>query len=435
MAGLKRRQILTGAATLTAATTCGRASESVPNDAAATPPSTAEPPREQPHPAAGASDVPAGRVLGFGIASGDIQARFATADRSLPSSVLIDIDLSTGQTRHTPLSVAEGHEPVLLADAQLVCVSDGGERILFIDAATHAITETVRCEPGFEYSGHARMVDEHLVVTVRERGQGKMRGRLDVFSPATRKRIRSVDTGGHVPHEIVLLEDHDEIAISHYGHFGGEHFQREPFYWDIKEAAVTFLDRHSLAFKRRFVYERPLALTHMRRAKTGELYVVAAQYVRNNPAGLSALAEAGQLGAEFEVGALEHRTRRIGVPGPVVVVDPEAGIVDELMPEPVQHRKQQSLAVHEQSGHVFVTFTYSDQVMRIDPVTKATTYIAAADLGLSAPCGVVDLVGTPFVAISGRTSGLAVIDAATAQVVRDYPAEMFSNVHLGYAKA
>lgn len=441
MSGLKRRQLLAGAATVVAQTACGRPPTADASrraqDAVAPPQPTAAPP------AAGRAADPAtdasaltGRVLGFGIASQAIQSRFAQADRSRPSSVVIEVDLGTGFVRHRPLPVTEGHEPVLLAGGELVCVSDGGQAMLFIDPSTHAISKTIRCDPGFEYSGHARVVDDRLVVTVRQRGTGKMRGRLDVFSMETRARTDSVDTGGHVPHEIVVLEDRDEIAISHYGHFGGDHFQREPFFWDIREAAVSFLDRRTLAVKRRFVYERPLALTHMRRASSGKLYVVAAQYVRNNPAGFAAIAADGSgLGPRFVPAGPEKRDQRISMPGPVVVVDPDAGIVEELMPEPQYHRKQQSLAVHAQTGQVFVTFTDSDRVMRIDPGSHAASYIAAADLELSAPCGVVDITGTPYVAVSGRSSDLVIVDAATGVLVRSYPAEMFSNVHLGYATA
>lgn len=371
-------------------------------------------------------------MLGFGIASREIQERYEL-EPSGRWSILIDIDLASGDARHTPIAAVEAHEPVLLPADRLACVSDGGETISIIDALSHAVIQVIRCQPGFEYSGHARRIDGRMIVTARARGEGNMRGQLEIFDESSLALRGTVDTGGHVPHEIVLMEDRDELAISHYGHYGGGHFTREPFYWDIREPAVTILDRRTLSPKRRFVYDRPLALTHMRRAGDGLLYVVAAQYVRNNPEGLAALPASQRDG--LQLSPLEERSQRIGVPGPVVVIDPDRGVVRELMPEPQHHRKQQSLAVHEQSGHVFVTFTYSDQLMRITPGSSKVDYFSATHLGLVAPCGVVDLAGTPYVAVSGRDAGLSIVHAASGEVLRTDPTAMFSNVHLGYAPA
>lgn len=430
--GLLRRQLLVGG-TAAALGACGQ--ESV---GASTPKSSGRAPEfDSPAQPGAVTPTPlSGRVLGFGVAGAKVAAQFSRP-AGAPASVLADVDLGTGTVRHTPYEIVEGHEPLLVDDSTLVCVSDGGERILFIDPSTHALRDELRSAPNMEYSGHARIVDGALLATVRERGRGKMAGRLEVIDLATRTRVRDVATGGHVPHEVVVLEDRDEIAISHYGHFGGGHFTREPYYWDIEEPAVSFLDRTTLRVKRRFVYERPLALTHMRLGADGLLYVVSAQYVRNNAAGLQALATGfgDRGGPTFVPAPIEREAGRIGVPGPVVVVDPVRGIIDELMPEPLHHRKQQSVGVHRGTGHVIVTFTYSDQVMRIEPGSRAVEYWSAAELGIDAPCGVVEVAGTPYVAISGRDRGLAIVDVARGVVRQTYDPPMFSNVHLSFIHA
>lgn len=424
MSDLKRRHVLGGLAALTAA--CGSGSTS-PQDAG-----------KAPHRASrGRTDAtgPAplsGHILGFGVSSRRVVKRFGPLPEPGPASVLIDLDLASGESRFHPYAITEGHEPLVARSDLLVCVSDGGSRLLFIDPQIQALRSTLRADPGVEYSGHARVVDDRLLVTTRERGSGNMRGHLDVIDLSRRVRVKTVPTGGHVPHEIVVLGDRDEIAISHYGHHGGEHFQREPFFWDIREPVVTVLDRNTLAIKRRFLYGKPLALTHMRRAANGMLYVAAAQYVRDTPQGRAAIPT---LGSDFRPSALEAHAGRIGVPGAVAVLDPEHGFIEDLMPEPLHHRKQQSVGLHSASGHIFVTFTYSDRVMRIAPDTGATEYYAASELGLSAPCGVVDIPGTPYVAISGRDAGLCVLDASRGRVEKTYAVDMFSNVHLNYMQA
>lgn len=424
MSDLNRRQLLWGFAALSAA--CGSESSALPSNSDGS--SSAPQP-----PLAPAETSPlSGHVLGFGVSTRRVVERFDSMKGSKAASVLIDLDLASGESRLHPYRVVEGHEPLLVDDGLLVCVSDGGTTLLFIDPRSHELLSTLPAVEGVEYSGHARLIDGRLLVTTRARGAGKMRGHLDVIDPSRRTRIESVPTGGHVPHEVLLLDELDELAISHYGHFGGPHFQREPFFWDIREPAVTFLDRTTLAVKRRFVYEKPFALTHMRRGANGMLYIAGAQYVRNTPQGL---AEVDNLGAGFEPSPLEASAGRIGVPGPVVVLDPRRGFVDELMDEPLHHRKQQSVGLHSASGQIFVTFTYSDRVLRIDPSSGNTRYFAASDLGVAAPCGVVDIPGSPYVGISGRDAGLCILDARTGRVERTYEIEMFSNVHLGYLPA
>lgn len=428
MSDLKRRHVLGGLAALTVA--CGSDSTE--------PRETGEAARglsgpAQPTPAAKSSEAPlSGRVLGFGVASRRVVERFGSLPESGATSVLIDLDLASGQSRFQPYTILEGHEPVLVHNGLLVCVSDGGTRLLFIDPQTHALRSTLRADEGVEYSGHARVIDDRLLVTTRERGAGKMRGHLDVIDLERRVRIKTVPTGGHVPHEALLLEDRDEIAISHYGHFGGDHFQREPFFWDIREPAVTFLDRTTLKVKRRVLYDKPLALTHMRRGSNGMLYIVASQYVRNNAEGRAAVSAFGD---DFVPSELESNAGRLGVPGAVAVLDPERGFIDEFMPEPLHQRKQQSVGLHSASGHIFVTFTYSDRVMRIDPASGSVEYYAASALGISAPCGVVDIPGTPYVGISGQDADLCILEAASGRVEKTYAVEMFSNVHLGYMQA
>lgn len=425
MSDLKRRQVLGGFAALTVG--CGSDSPG-PRESKEAPARASNPAQ----PTDSAKPPLSGRVLGFGVASRRIVERFGSQPETGTSSVLVDLDLASGESRFHPYAIAEGHEPFLAHDGLLICVSDGGTRLLFIDPQTHELRSTLRADEGVEYSGHARVIDGRLLVTTRERGTGKMRGQIDVIDLEHRTRIRTVPTGGHVPHEMVLLEDRNEIAVSHYGHFGGEHFQREPFFWDIREPVVTFLDRKTLKVKRRFLYDKPLALTHMRRGANGMLYVVTAQYVRDNVQGRAAVPAFGD---DFVPSELESNAGRIGVPGAVAVLDPERGFLDDLMPEPLFQRKQQSVGLHTASGHIFVTFTYSDRVMRIDPASGNVEYYAASELGISAPCGVVDIRGTPYVGISGQDAGLCILEAATGRVENTYAVEMFSNVHLGYLQA
>ena len=372
-----------------------------------------------------------GRLMGFGVTASRVQQAFELPDSRLPLSALVDINLATGKVRETPLTVKEGHEPLLARDDLLMCISDGGERTLFLDPDTHEIIHTLNRGTQFEYSGHARIIDNHAYITKRRRDDGSYAGLLEVVDLDTFETRRTVPTHGLLAHEIVHLEDRNELAISHYG-FSRGHYIHEPFYWNVSEPAVTILDADSLELKRKFIHEEPLALTHMRRGTDGLLYVVAAQFVRNNEEGLAHLRSLPGCD-DLEPSAVEQRRGRVGVPGPIAVVDPDEGFVENIMPEPKNHRKQQSVAGHA-AGYIFATFTYCNRIMRLSTQggSRDVRYIDSKDLGLDLPCGLSEIPGTDYLAISGAYDGVSIIDVHTLQAVARHETEMYYNIHLQY---
>ena len=351
-------------------------------------------------------------------------------------SVFIDLDLSTGRVKTTPVPINLGHIPVEVGDTRILCVADGGAHSLILDHRTHEVVHVLEGRSGYDYSGHAVVVDGRAYVPLRKTDGKRHEGLLEIVDLKDFKVLETAPTGGYLPHDAKVLPGGKEIVVSHYGHFG-DHFASPPHYWNIRETSLSILDAKTLKVKRKLIAPIDQALTHFDIGGDGLIYVGLLQYVRMNERGLAKLID--ELGGnERDLPALrpsEYRKQLYGLPSPVLVFDPRKGQLKRLMMAPASQRRNQSVATNRTTGNVFAVFTYSDNVVRIEPRSHRLESISAFDLGLFELRGVCDMPGTPYVAVNGQDRGVAVVDARTLDVVKRFDVALYNTVHLHWVAA
>jgi hypothetical protein len=103
-------------------------------------------------------------------------------------------------------------------------------------------------------------------------------GLLQVYDLHTLKMVGSVSTGGLQPHEVHLIPNTRELAVTHYGDIFPE---RRPFEHNVVDAKLTILDADTLEPKRHYPqHDLNGMVTHTRVDDQGWAYFVLTQYVR-----------------------------------------------------------------------------------------------------------------------------------------------------------
>ncbi len=389
----------------------------------------------------GAKPKLSGRILAFGTdgTASVLEKSFAKRKtRRQPEkwSVFIDVDLATGAFRTSPVPVTLGHIPVDIGRGRILCVADGGKHSLVLDRKSHEVVHVLENESDYDYSGHAVVVDGRAYVPLRKTDGEKHEGLLEVVDLESYGVLDTVKTGGFLPHDAKLMPDGKEVVVSHYGHWG-DHFSKPPYYWNIRETSLTFLDSKTLELKRKFEVPLDQALTHFDIGGDGLIYVGLLQYVRMGAPGLEALLDelGGDRAALPSLRPSEYRRRLYALPSPIVVFDPKKGQIKRLTLAPGHQRRNQSVVTHSKSGNVFGVFTHSDNLIRVSPGTHALRSLSAFDMGLFELRGVCDLPGTSYIAANGQDHGIAIVDANTLEVVQRLDVPLYNTVHLHWVPA
>lgn len=390
-----------------------------------------------------AHEVFGGKLLCFGTNGASVlRKNLPASDIGAPKlSIQSIFDFSTMTATCTPVPVDFAHSMTQLSPTEWVIAGGGGlgwgERLFFFNPHTQKILHTVPVGSSFGLSGHLYVDHDKIVAPLaaldseKKPYPGKIPGKLLIVDRKTRRRRELLGADGVLPHDVQHLPSQNLIAISYYGGvLPGKNFN--PTYeGDNVGSKVVLYNAESMTKVREFDCPRNAFFSHFSVSSSGMLYLPTARYARFSQEALNELeARSGQKLQVAFASSHEVYEKRLALPEPVIVINPATGATTELMPEPLKQRRPQSVTWHKESGSVYITYPFSDTIMRINESSGKVSYIAAQELGLYDVRGITGIKNSKLVAVVGGLEGVVVFDPDTLSVVQRFTDKTYWAIHL-----
>jgi hypothetical protein len=354
-------------------------------------------------------------------------------------SVLTTLDLADGTVRQTALPLRGGHSVTPLSGGALLCLPLAGEHALVVDA-THTVIRQLDAGDGLAFGGHGwEDTAQNVVIVplmVRDARSIKDQGILRVYDRTSWQVVANHPSGGLQPHELIALPRTDQLALAHYGSL--RQIGREGmFAFSPLEPLVAIYDRTTRALTHRHVLPALNGVaTHLTAAPNGDLITVTNQYLMftrdDEQSLLAALAAYERLyGApppDLPQALIEET--RLALPLAVYRLSPEGAATAMGNGDPAL-RRSQSVTTHHASGHVVATFAHSNTLWVLPPQGQHRT-VSAGTWGVQDVRGVADLSPAPYLLVSGKHGGVAVVNIHTLTAENLFDVPLFGAAHLSY---
>ncbi|MFT4633574.1 MAG: hypothetical protein ACI8PP_002742 [Candidatus Pseudothioglobus sp.] len=404
-----------------------------------------------------------GGILGGALASGHAfpvlasPARTATASgrirgvttsisnsNSFKTSNILTLELGTGGVEYSPIpGHLMGHSMIALPDGGYFAVpyGDSPYTCLFLNANL-TIAGELKAEPGFGFGGHAvllpngRQLFGHFNRSelLNEPSPDNF-GEVFVVDLETKKIIHRQTSDVIHAHDMIISRDKNTVIVSDDGTLGSRNDNAmlssgNPFEFIVAAPALKIYDTTSFALIKTVSLPINGSLVHIEQGLDGTVFGGVEQFVANNPTGLSALKAAIGKDAENYMQDLagDPAEAAVAFPGPLIRIDLNTGGVKEHVA--VQHQDPFDLKCNAHSGYLLNVFTTSNQLSRFDPASEQWDYVDTKKYGVEEPYGVVDLPGTPLMAINGFQRGIAIIDVTTMALVNHFDTETYGLKHM-----
>ncbi|GAB4013031.1 MAG: hypothetical protein Fur0010_09500 [Bdellovibrio sp.] len=97
--------------------------------------------------------------------------------------------------------------------------------------------------------------------------------------------------------------------------------------------------------------------------------------------------------------------------------------------KPKYHRAQQSTTFHHLENKFYVTYKDSNIVSEVNAASGICRYFNSEEFGINEPAGISYIYNTPFVAVVGKNSGIAIVDFSQRKLVRYYELATYNLIH------
>ena len=363
---------------------------------------------------------------------------------SFKTSNILSLELNSGRIDYYPLPghlrghsllslPGEGHFAVPYGDATATC--------LFLNSDM-AIVAELQAEPGFGFGGHAavlpngRQLFGHFNRTeLLDKPSASNFGEIFVVDLQTRKVVHRQQSDVIHAHDMIISRDKKTVILSDDGTLGSRDDDAllntsNPFEFIVAAPALKIYDATSFALLKTVPLPINGSLVHIEQSLDGTVFGGVEQFVATNPIGMAALTAVIGEDAERYVQDLTGDPPEVAIafPGPLIRVDLNTGDVQQHVA--AQHQDPFDLKCNAHSGYLINVFTTSNQLSRFNPTTAQWDYVDTKEYGVEEPYGVVDLPGTPLMAINGFTRGIAIIDVTTMARVKYFNVETFGLKHM-----
>jgi hypothetical protein len=349
--------------------------------------------------------------------------------RQNEASVVTTLDLADGSVRQTPLSLPGGHAAMAMGDGRILCLGQHKNKCIVLDPAHKVIAEIV-APSTLLFGGHGLVCTDRdvFVVALRAAHQKKLsdQGTFQVYDLKTLKLLDQVKSGGLQPHEIHVIPNTGELAVTHYGDI---HVPRRPFENNIVESKLTILDAQTFKPKRHYPQpEFNAMVTHMRVDKDGWAYFVLSQQIlwlepeevdRDKDPFTVAARELEKAMGRKRTFALPYKgtdERDFPLPLPFVRVNTQTGERQIIDAGDQNHLRSQSVAYSEFTGKAIGLYYYSDTLIVHKP-GEEPEIITGSELQLADIRGITEIPGTPLIAVMGSYRGISIMDLNNRKVI------------------
>jgi DNA-binding beta-propeller fold protein YncE len=323
------------------------------------------------------------------------------------SSSLAIFAMATRQSRHVTLPMPGGHSLLQIPGGYMIV---GNRGALGVVDATFAAFRKLAAPEGWHFGGHGVYLPERAAVLLglRPDTSGKVtgEGRIVLVDPASLSLVDVGTSGGLEPHDMLIRSD-GQIAVANYGNATKSALST----YDDMRPTICILDRKTLALVETVAVPGIGSVSHIAEGEGGTLAALPARLKALSRDSLSSV-DAELLGAEVELTAAELVEGKVGYPSPVLTLDGSGKKWTSHLAEPARQRRPQSIAYHAPTRSWFVTYPFSEQIMRVR-IGEAPRLVASFDVGISYPRGVATFGSDPSVYVCGQYRGIVRIDART----------------------
>lgn len=367
-----------------------------------------------------------GKLTGMLVAVG-FGAKRSSTQPANGTSVITELDLSTGGARSGFIPLASAHTLMLSPFGPGLCLPLDGSEAIWVDSS-FAVAGTLVAPGGYLFSGHGVLHTgtHYAFISLRRRNAQSFSdtGRIGIVDLRSKKLIDLFNSGGVRPHDLDLVGK--SLVVSHYGDIKYERTGITAM--NAREPRLVTLDIETGRVLQ--VIDAPPngSLTHLAVGGDGKVCAVPLNYQGFDDAGRREVERL--LGDKFEISVAEELEGRIAVPMPILVFDRKTGSYKELRGEPGRQRRAQSVAFHPGSKRFFITYSFSDTLACADET--GVRYVSGFDLGLSFVRGVCAVGNTGLIAVTGEFRGVALVDATSLTVVKRFDVSWFDHPHVTF---
>ena len=349
-------------------------------------------------------------------------------------SVLNELDMTTGAVKQTVIPVSKPHGALRLGNGNLVITAHHTKTSAVVDR-NHRLVKLLEAPEGYLYGGHSALIPEkNIVIICLRHDKAKTiadTGLLMVYDAKDFTFLGQYNSHGILPHEIRLLSDRDEFVLTHYGDIIGA--DPDGLEFNILEPKLSVLNSGDFSKKREYIQPIDGIYTHMDIGRSHNVYAISNQYVNyanKSPVEVQSTLEKHNISYNYIQPRMGKDRARIPVPSGVIRVNAVTGDREEFLSSENPFLRSQSVAAHPGTGRIFATYLYSNQLVVIDEPTKKVIVKSGRDYGFEMVRGVTNIPGSDYVAISDKDRGVAIIDAATLEKVKEFDIEHLTSVHL-----
>ena len=372
-----------------------------------------------------------GRLLTLG-AYGEVFRTEDTYTQKSRLSILTELDLSSGKYRQLKLELVDGHQVVPLDSSRLLCVPYLGPTAQIVDMTSLTVTGQLSAAEGFLFAGHAIKLNNLIYLPSKSNdsdSKNLKNGQIHIFEISSNKLVKCGDSGGIWPHDLVFLPGEEMLVVGHTG-TNGPASPDQLYLYSNKKSCLTVLNAKSLDVQK--IIKTPgLSPSHLAVDPAGQIYSTSVQWVRFNNDGFKFVSrDFDEKQHVFRLAHSEYEEKRLSTPEPVLVVNANSGKMVRILKDPNLQRRPVAIVYHPVAKSIFITFSHSDTLFKINCNNLTTEIVSAFELGISEIRGLYPIQNSSLLAVGGKFRGVALINALDLSVHKRYDVPLFYSTHL-----
>ncbi len=347
-------------------------------------------------------------------------------------SVATKLVLKTGEIIQTPVPIFSAHKMLDVKEHEKVfLLSQKGEKsaVLSPDLKTLSLLETPK---GYEFSGHGVVLPdgEHAAISIRSQNidKDKKRGKLGIYNLRTFKLEETYETGGYVPHDMVINNEKTHLVVTHKGqdfNYGAKDKDSEQGAYDtmsteeeeLYKGKVTLIRLSDFSLDHHIYAPGKATPLHMDITDNNKVYTVSNSFFegKNPPWPLNDLQKAGKL--------------KIYNPHAIVEYDLSNGQTREIISDIHKQRRSQSVSFNKQTNKISAVFVHTDTLVTIDGEGNTKNF-DTKKFKISSPIGLEEIPGTSLIAIGGMSDNISLVDLDTMELVQFFKMPLYRSSHI-----
>lgn len=322
-----------------------------------------------------------------------------------------------------------GAHSFLTTGSGFAVIGNGNQLALL--SSTYDLRRVVTALSGYEFGGHAVWMpgQKKILVALRPARENEHRekGHLVLIDENTGGMEKVAQSGGYDPHDMIILEN-GQVAVCNYGN---KHVSDLRSYYNL-EPNVALIDAASFSLLDVIAGPTIGSLSHICEGPGGTIGAIPAKLHNLSQDSLNQVKQS-QLGLAVPLTAAEIAEGKVGFPSPVLTYNVKDKAWKSFLRDPGRQRRPQSIIYDKNSSHYFVTYPFSEQIVRLSTEGKVD-FVSAFDLGISYPRGL--CIGSQGqIYVSGQFRGLASFDSTNLNPLERFDVQIHDGTHIFSAKA